>query len=167
MQGWVFFWRFNEPLHVRKCLDYWELQRRCVEVLCLNGRQELLSLPLRRFGAANQIVVWLRTKTVRVEEKPSMIILGCDSHLSWQQLSWLETETGETGEQKLRPLLEALQFALELGARALHVFSDSEVLVKQIQLLIGPSPSIRVTLPGVLSAARGVSCSRPAPQFLI
>jgi ribonuclease HI len=30
-------------------------------------------------------------------------------------------------------LLEALQFALELGASALHVFSDSEVVVKQMR----------------------------------
>ena len=30
-------------------------------------------------------------------------------------------------------LLEALQFALERGARALHVFSDSEVMVKQMR----------------------------------
>jgi ribonuclease HI len=30
-------------------------------------------------------------------------------------------------------LLEALQFALELGARTLHVFSDSEVMVKQMR----------------------------------
>jgi ribonuclease HI len=29
-------------------------------------------------------------------------------------------------------LLEALQFALELGASTLHVFSDSEVVVKQM-----------------------------------
>ena len=29
-------------------------------------------------------------------------------------------------------LLEALQFAVELGARTLHVFSDSEVMVKQM-----------------------------------
>src|SRR2546425_4630093 len=29
-------------------------------------------------------------------------------------------------------LLEALHFALELGARTLHVFSDSEVVVKQM-----------------------------------
>ncbi len=29
-------------------------------------------------------------------------------------------------------LLEALQFAVELGARTLHVFSDSEVVVKQM-----------------------------------
>jgi ribonuclease HI len=30
-------------------------------------------------------------------------------------------------------LLEALQFALERGARTLHVFSDSEVMVKQMR----------------------------------
>src|SRR5260370_7250136 len=30
-------------------------------------------------------------------------------------------------------LLEAMQFALELGARTLHVFSDSEVVVKQMR----------------------------------
>jgi ribonuclease HI len=30
-------------------------------------------------------------------------------------------------------LLEALQFAVELGARTLHVFSDSEVMVKQMK----------------------------------
>ena len=30
-------------------------------------------------------------------------------------------------------LLEALQFALRLGARALHVFSDSQVVVKQMR----------------------------------
>jgi len=30
-------------------------------------------------------------------------------------------------------LLEALQFALDLGARTLHVFSDSEIVVKQMK----------------------------------
>src|SRR5947209_4486740 len=30
-----------------------------------------------------------------------MVIIGCDFHPSWQQVSWLNTETGETGEQKL------------------------------------------------------------------
>jgi transposase len=30
-----------------------------------------------------------------------MIIMGCDFHPSWQQVSWLDTETGEVGEQKL------------------------------------------------------------------
>jgi len=30
-----------------------------------------------------------------------MMIIGCDFHPSWQHIAWLETETGETGEQKL------------------------------------------------------------------
>lgn len=30
-----------------------------------------------------------------------MIIIGCDFHPSWQQIAWLDTETGETGERKL------------------------------------------------------------------
>ena len=30
-----------------------------------------------------------------------MMIIGCDFHPSWQQGSWLDTETGEAGEQKL------------------------------------------------------------------
>lgn len=29
------------------------------------------------------------------------MIIGCDFHPSWQQVSWLDSETGETGEQKL------------------------------------------------------------------
>jgi hypothetical protein len=30
-----------------------------------------------------------------------MLIIGCDFHPSWQQIAWLDTETGETGEQRL------------------------------------------------------------------
>lgn len=30
-----------------------------------------------------------------------MMIIGCDFHPSWQQVSWLDSETGEVGEQKL------------------------------------------------------------------
>ena len=30
-----------------------------------------------------------------------MMIIGCDFHPSWQQVSWLDTETGETAEKKL------------------------------------------------------------------
>jgi transposase len=30
-----------------------------------------------------------------------MMIIGCDFHPSWQQIAWLDTETGEAGEQKL------------------------------------------------------------------
>ena len=30
-----------------------------------------------------------------------MRIIGCDYHPSWQQISWLDTLTGETEERKL------------------------------------------------------------------
>src|SRR6202521_4167373 len=30
-----------------------------------------------------------------------MMIIGCDFHPSWQQIAWLDSATGETGEQKL------------------------------------------------------------------
>lgn len=30
-----------------------------------------------------------------------MVIVGCDFHPSWEQIAWLDTETGETGERKL------------------------------------------------------------------
>jgi len=30
-----------------------------------------------------------------------MMIIGCDFHPSWQQVCWLDTETGDTGERKL------------------------------------------------------------------
>jgi transposase len=30
-----------------------------------------------------------------------MILIGCDFHPAWQQVCWVDTETGETGEKKL------------------------------------------------------------------
>jgi transposase len=35
------------------------------------------------------------------ERSLQMTIIGCDFHPSWQMISWLDTETGETGERKL------------------------------------------------------------------
>ena len=49
-----------------------------------------------------------------------MIIVGCDFHPSWEQVSWLDSETGETGEAKLVHVVgEAQQFYRELPAPAL------------------------------------------------
>jgi hypothetical protein len=41
------------------------------------------------------------TNTERPNRADANKIQGCDFHPSWQQVSWLDTETGETGEQKL------------------------------------------------------------------
>ena len=49
-----------------------------------------------------------------------MLIIGCDFHPSWEQVSWLDPETGETGERKLvHAEGEAERFYRELPAPAL------------------------------------------------
>ncbi len=46
-----------------------------------------------------------------------MMIIGCDYHPSWQQICWLDTETGETEEKKLDHASgEAERFYRELAA---------------------------------------------------
>ena len=49
-----------------------------------------------------------------------MMIIGCDFHPSWQQVSVLDTETGECEERKLvHASGEAKLFYQQLGAAAL------------------------------------------------
>ena len=49
-----------------------------------------------------------------------MMIIGCDYHPSWQQICWMETTTGETGEQKLEHASgEATRFYRQLPGHAL------------------------------------------------
>jgi transposase len=48
-----------------------------------------------------------------------MMIIGCDYHPSWQQISWLDQETGETGERKLvHATGEAEKFYKQIAAPA-------------------------------------------------
>jgi len=47
------------------------------------------------------------------------MIIGCDFHPSWQQIAWLDSETGESGERKLvHASGEAQQFYRQLAAPA-------------------------------------------------
>jgi len=49
-----------------------------------------------------------------------MILIGCDYHPSWQQICWMEKETGETGEKKLEHSSgEAERYYQQLPGRAL------------------------------------------------
>jgi transposase len=49
-----------------------------------------------------------------------MMIIGCDFHPSWQQVSWLDTETGDSGERKLvHASGEAKMFYQQLAAPVL------------------------------------------------
>ena len=49
-----------------------------------------------------------------------MMIIGCDFHPSWEQVCWIDTETGETAERKLvHSAGEAQEFYRTLAAPAL------------------------------------------------
>jgi hypothetical protein len=92
------------------------------------------------------------------------MIIGCDFHPSWQQVSWLDTETGETGEQKLvHASGDAKKFYEQLAAPALigmEATGNSQwflELVQALRLWCRPRGS---RLPGRSSGAPGDTCVR-------
>ncbi len=46
-----------------------------------------------------------------------MMIIGCDYHPSFQQIAYVEQETGECGERCLHHLEEAVEFYRSLAGR--------------------------------------------------
>src|SRR5216684_9228357 len=48
-----------------------------------------------------RVCFWLEDRSKFGRKEPSMMLIGCDYHPSWQQISWLDMATGETGEKKL------------------------------------------------------------------
>ena len=83
-----------------------------------------------------------------------MLILGCDFHPSWQQVSWLDTETGETGEHKLvHSEGEAQKFYAQLAAPVLigmEATGNSQWFVELVEDLgheiwIGDAAQIRAS----------------------
>jgi transposase len=50
-----------------------------------------------------------------------MVIIGCDYHPGFQQIAFVDTETGEFGEQRLTHREEAEQFYRQLKERSLRV----------------------------------------------
>src|ERR1700732_1255147 len=83
-----------------------------------------------------------------------MMIIGCDLHPSWQQVSWLDTETGECGEQKLvHGSGEGKQFYQQLAAPALigmEATGNSQWFIEMVEDLghtiwIGDAAQIRAS----------------------
>ena len=81
-----------------------------------------------------------------------MMIIGCDYHPSWQQIAWVDTETGETGERKLmhgdgeaerfyRQLAEPALVGMEATGNS-HWFVDLAAGMGH-QILIGDAAAIR------------------------
>jgi transposase len=50
-----------------------------------------------------------------------MLIIGCDYHPGFQQMAFVDTETGECGERRLAQREEAEQFYRKLSERSLRV----------------------------------------------
>ncbi len=83
-----------------------------------------------------------------------MIIIGCDFHPSWQQVSWLDTETGDCGERKVVHVSgEAKMFYQQLGAPVLigmEATGNSQWFVELVEDLgheiwIGDAAQIRAS----------------------
>ena len=55
------------------------------------------------------------------EKEPSMMIIGCDFHPSFQQIAYVEQETGEYGERRLSHRGEAAAFYRSLAGRAVRI----------------------------------------------
>ena len=83
-----------------------------------------------------------------------MMIIGCDFHPSWQQVSWLDTETGETDERKLvHATGDGKAFYQQLAAPALigmEATGNSQWFIELVQDLgheiwIGDAAQIRAS----------------------
>src|SRR6202051_3899041 len=83
-----------------------------------------------------------------------MMIIGCDFHPSWQQIAWLDSETGETEERKLvHASGDAKAFYQQLAAPALigvEATGNSQWFIELVQDLgheiwIGDAAQIRAS----------------------
>jgi transposase len=50
-----------------------------------------------------------------------MLIIGCDYHPSFQQIAFVDTDTGELQERRLEHRVEAEKFYRDLGAQGVKV----------------------------------------------
>ena len=83
-----------------------------------------------------------------------MMIIGCDFHPSWQQVSWLDTETGECGGGKLMHANgDARQFYEQLGTPVLigmEATGNSQWFIEMVEdmghvIWIGDAAQIRAS----------------------
>jgi transposase len=83
-----------------------------------------------------------------------MMIIGCDFHPSWQQVSWVDTETGDCGERKLvHATGDAEQFYRQMAAPALigmEATGNSQWFIELVEdlghtILIGDAAQIRAS----------------------
>jgi len=84
------------------------------------------------------------------------MIIGCDFHPSFQQIAFLDEETGECGERRLRHREEAVQFYGSLAGRRVRVGVEAtgndrwfRKLLSEVghELLVGDASAIHASAP--------------------
>ena len=80
-----------------------------------------------------------------------MIIIGCDYHPSFQQIAFVDTETGEVKEQRLVHREEAEKFYRDLAAQGRQV---------RVGMEARPGTLVRTTAGGVAVGVVGGRCRR-------
>jgi transposase len=99
-------------------------------------------------------MLWFEDQRRWEERSLRMMIIGCDFHPSWQQVKWLDTETGDTGERKLvHANGDAEQFYRQLAAPVLigmEATGNSQWFIELVEdlghaILIGDAAQIRAS----------------------
>ena len=80
-----------------------------------------------------------------------MVLIGCDFHPGWQQVSWLNRETGETGDQKLvheAGATEKFYNQFPVGSRIGMEATGNcqwflELMTKRLEILLAMAPRVR------------------------
>jgi transposase len=96
------------------------------------------------------------------------MIIGCDFHPSWQQIAWFDSETGETGEEKLvHAAGEAKQFYQQVAAPALigmEATGNSQWFIELVEDLEGTRSgpeTRRRSVPATCASRRRISGMLP------
>jgi hypothetical protein len=58
-------------------------------------------------------------------EDPSMMIIGCDFHLRFEQIAFVDQEAGEYGERRLCHAGDAEQFYRSLAGRQVRIGAEA------------------------------------------
>ena len=90
------------------------------------------------------------------EKEPSMMIIGCDFHPSFQQIAYVEQETGEYEERRLSHRGEAEAFYRSLAGKAVRIGMEAtgndrwfHKLMSELghELLVGDASAIHASAP--------------------
>src|SRR5437879_13659553 len=65
-----------------------------------------------------------------------MLIIGCDYHPSFQQIAFVDRETGECGERKLTHKEEAESFYRDLNGRSVRVGVEARGQARRCERLL-------------------------------